>query len=55
MEIILTKENLNEVHKLVSRFIVKMQDETTSVQTLAYCLNALIAAEDELKNKLEGK
>ena len=55
MKIELNKEILNEVHNLVSRFVVKMQNETTSVQALAYCLQVLIEAENDLKEKLESE
>lgn len=52
MEITLNEESLNEVRHLRSIFIEKMQNETTSMAALIYCLNALLEAEENLEKKL---
>lgn len=52
MEITLNEDSLNEVRHLRSIFIEKMQNETTSMAALIYCLNALLEAEENLEKKL---
>lgn len=52
MEITLNKDSLNEVRHLRSVFIEKMQNETTSMAALIYCLDALLEAEENLEKKL---
>lgn len=39
--IIITKEDLEEINKLISKFVIKMKDETTSVPALGFCLQSL--------------
>lgn len=50
--IIITKEDLEEINKLISKFVIKMKDETTSVPALGFCLQSLIEAKEKLEEEL---
>lgn len=55
MEIILDKNDLKEIDNIIDHFVDNNQNETTSVSALAFCLQSLMEARDNLEKELENE
>ena len=55
MEIELNKNDLKEIDYIIDHFIENNKNKTTSVPSLAFCLQKLIEGREELAEALEGE